>query len=107
MAALLTLVSGCKFTSGTGGPSGDVVIAADLELSGSAAAVGTAYERALRLKVDQVNASGVLGLRKLKLVVRDNRTDASQAVTDIAEFTGMSNIAAIVTGVCSDCLLAV
>jgi branched-chain amino acid transport system substrate-binding protein len=106
-AALLMLAPGCRLTSDAGGGTQDVVIAADLELSGSAAAVGTAYERALRLKVDQINAGGSLGHRKLKLVVRDNHTDARQSVTNVTELVGMPGVAAIVTGVCSDCLLAV
>ena len=84
----------------------DIVIAADLELSGATTAVGTAYRRALELKIDQINLRGVLGSRKLRLRVTDNRSDRSLALTNIAGFANDPDVTAIITGACADCLLA-
>src|SRR5689334_17798159 len=75
--------------------SADVVIGADLELSGSGAALGTAYERALQLKVEQVNASGALGRRKLVLRVVDNHSDPTNALRNISTFADDPAVAAI------------
>ncbi|MEH1123349.1 ABC transporter substrate-binding protein [Micromonospora sp. CPCC 206061] len=104
-AALLASAAGCDSASEPES-KGDILIAADLELSGAAAAVGTAYERALRLKVEQINVSGVLGGRRIKLDVRDNRSDKTLSTSNISEFTSNSAVAAIITGVCGDCIVA-
>jgi branched-chain amino acid transport system substrate-binding protein len=106
-AALLPLgPAGCKVL-GDQTDTTPIVIGADLELSGADAAVGITYQRALQLKVDQVNATGGVNGRPLRLVVKDNRTDPTVSVTNIAELTGPDGAAAVVMGACSDCLMAV
>lgn len=110
-ATLATLVStvlaaslaGCQFGDAEQGGGTDLLIAADLELSGAAAQVGQAYQRALELKVEQINQSGALGDRQLRLVVRDNRSDPSQSLRNIGDFTEDPAVSAIVMGSCSDC----
>lgn len=103
--ALVASATGCDSASEPES-KGDILIAADLELSGAAAAVGTAYERALRLKVDQINVSGVLGGRRIKLDVRDNRSDKVLSTANVSEFASNSAVSAIITGACSDCIVA-
>ncbi len=85
--------------------TGEIVIAADLELSGSTAPVGKAYQRALGLKVKQINASGVLGGRKLRLVVKDNRSDPSESLRNIGEFADDPTVSAVIMGGCNDCAI--
>jgi branched-chain amino acid transport system substrate-binding protein len=97
-------VAGCD-ASDDAGRTAEVVIAADLELSGSGAVIGTAYERALALKVAQVNASGVLGGRKLTLKVADNHSDPTTALRNISTFGDDPAVAAIVAGSCSECIV--
>jgi len=84
----------------------EIVIGADLELSGPLAAVGTAYRRALELKLDQINRSGVLGNRKLRIEPVDNSSDPSLSQTNIASFVERSDVAAIITGACGECVIA-
>ena len=72
--AALLLTGGCQ--SGPG-PADEIVIGADLELSGPGATVGKVYAQALQLRVEQVNHEGLLGNRKLTLVIRDNRSDSA------------------------------
>lgn len=105
-ATLLVSATGCGSLSEAVENKEDIVIAADLELSGAAAAVGTAYDRALRLKVEQINAAGVLDGRKIRLEVRDNRSDKTLSASNIGEFTNDSSVSAIITGSCTDCILA-
>ncbi|HYN96334.1 MAG TPA: ABC transporter substrate-binding protein [Pilimelia sp.] len=104
-AVLAASLTGCNLTTDSA-PAGPIVIGADLELSGSAAAVGKAFERALRLKTEQLNAAGVAGGRKLELRVRDNRSDSRQSLKNLGEFGDDSTVAAVITGSCSQCLIA-
>ena len=86
--------------------AGEIVIGADLELSGSSAAIGLAYHDALRLKVDQLNATGVAGGKKIVLDVKDNRSDSNLSVKNIGEFGDNPEVAAVITGSCSSCVVA-
>lgn len=103
-SVLLPLSAAACSTALTGGDKDDVVIAADLELSGAYADVGAVYQRALQLKVDQINAAGGVQGHKLRLDVKDNRSDQSLSASNIDAFGDESNLAAIVTGWCGDCL---
>ena len=81
----------------------ELVIGADLELSGAYAEMGTAFERALRLRVEQLNATGD---RPIRVVYRDNRSDKSLSQSNIAALAADSQISAIITGACGECALA-
>ncbi|MFG1677725.1 ABC transporter substrate-binding protein [Micromonospora sp. NPDC049282] len=101
-AVLATTLTGC----GIGGEPQDtspIVIAADLELSGASAPIGKVYQRALELKVDQMNASGALGGRKIDLRVKDNRSDAAESLRNINDFSGDSRVGAVIMGGCNEC----
>ncbi|MFI7436459.1 ABC transporter substrate-binding protein [Micromonospora haikouensis] len=101
-AVLATTLTGCQFGAAEQDTS-PIVIAVDLELSGSAAPVGKAYQRALELKVDQMNASGALGARRIELKVKDNRSDASESLRNIGDFSNDSAVSAIIMGGCNEC----
>ena len=102
-ALLASLLAGCSGDDETA--ASDIYIGADLELSGAAAAIGTAYERALRLKVEQVNASGALGRRTLKLQITDNRSDPTSTLRNLSRFADDPAVAAVITGVCGECVV--
>ena len=97
---LLAGLTGC--TSDDGGPGGGdtVVIGADLNNSST---VDVAYGRALQLRIDQVNASGRLGDRKLLLHAQDNRADPTTSLRNISTFANDPSVAAVVTGSCDEC----
>lgn len=101
-AVLATTLTGCQFGAEEQDTS-PIVIAADLELSGAAAPVGKAYQRALELKVDQLNSSGALDGRKIELKVKDNRSDASESLRNISEFSDDAQVSAIIMGGCNEC----
>jgi branched-chain amino acid transport system substrate-binding protein len=103
--SLLSIV-GCT-AQGTSTDKSDIVIAASLELTGSHADVGKAYENALRLKVEQVNASGAARSHKVILRILDNRGEVGLATTQVGEFVGDPTVSAIITGSSSESLLAV
>ncbi|MFI7573327.1 ABC transporter substrate-binding protein [Micromonospora sp. NPDC049497] len=101
-AVLATMLTGCQFGAEEQDTS-PIVIAADLELSGAAAPVGKAYQRALELKIDQLNSSGALNGRRIELTVKDNRSDASESLRNIGDFSDDSRVSAIIMGGCNEC----
>ncbi|MGB2568533.1 ABC transporter substrate-binding protein [Micromonospora citrea] len=101
-AVLATTLTGCSFGAGQEDTT-PIVIAADLELSGASAPIGKAYQRALELKVEQLNGSGALGGRKIELLMKDNRSDASESLRNIGDFSGDSKVSAIIMGGCNEC----
>jgi branched-chain amino acid transport system substrate-binding protein len=105
LAAMLavTLTSTTACTDVNADKTADMVVAASLELSGTAADIGVAYQRALELRATQINASGLLGKRRIVVKVQDNRGDPAIALSQITAFTQDSAVAAIITGVCAEC----
>ncbi|MEH0937045.1 ABC transporter substrate-binding protein [Micromonospora psammae] len=101
-AVLATTLTGCSFGAGQEDTS-PIVVAVDLELSGAAAPIGKAYQRALKLKVEQLNSSGALGERKMRLDIKDNRSDASESLRNIGDFSSNSKVSAIIMGGCNEC----
>ncbi|WBB66415.1 ABC transporter substrate-binding protein [Micromonospora sp. WMMD812] len=109
IAALASVVlagtlTGCQFGAADEAAS-PIVIAADLELSGASAPVGQAYQRALELKVEQLNSSGALGGRRIELKVKDNRSDASESLRNIGDFSKDDRVSAIIMGGCNACAI--
>jgi len=83
----------------------EVVVGADLELSGPNANIGLVYAQALQLRVDQINRSGDLGNRKLTLVKRDNRSDPATSAANISAMAADPSIKALITGACGACIV--
>ncbi|PSK65239.1 hypothetical protein B0E53_02820 [Micromonospora sp. MH33] len=101
-AVLATTLTGCEI-GGEPQDTSPIVIAADLELSGASAPIGKVYQRALDLKVAQLNSSGALGGRKIELKVKDNRSDAAESLRNINDFSSDSRVSAIIMGGCNEC----
>lgn len=98
-------LAGCTSDDeGTGGGGGsDIVIGADLDNS---SAVDAAYGRALQLRIDQVNASGRLGDRKLVLRTQQNQGDPAASLRNISTFADDPTVAAVVEGSCDLCVVS-
>ena len=97
-ALVVTALTGCDSDTETGDTT-QIVIGADL------AATDFAYARGLQLKVEQINASGVLGSRKLVLRVQDNRSDPTASLRNISAFAKDPAVAAVITGACDKCVV--
>jgi branched-chain amino acid transport system substrate-binding protein len=104
VAAALLLSAACT-SVGDGETTADLVVAASLELTGPHADTGAAHERGLRLKLDQINSSGLLRGRQLRLVVVDNRSDKATAAGQVTRFGADQTVAAVVMGACSECAI--
>lgn len=98
---LVAALAGCTSDDeSSGGDSDTIVIGADLNNSST---VDIAYGRALQLRVEQVNASGRLGNKKLLLRTQDNRSDPTSSLRNINTFADDPTVAAVVSGSCDDC----
>jgi branched-chain amino acid transport system substrate-binding protein len=100
--AALLLAGGCQATTSA---SEEVVIGADLELSGPDASVGKVYAQALQLRVDELNQSGLLGNRHITLAIRDNRSDPATSAANINTLAADGSVRALVTGSCGNCIV--
>jgi branched-chain amino acid transport system substrate-binding protein len=98
---LVAGLAGCSSDDGSGGTT-DVVIGADLA---SSSATDTAYARALQLMIEQINASGELGGKRLVLRIQDNRFDPTASLRNISTFADDPTVAAIVTGSRGECVV--
>ncbi|MDG4820463.1 ABC transporter substrate-binding protein [Asanoa sp. WMMD1127] len=102
--ALVVTAAGCGGGDPVAGTvRGPIVVAADLELSGADAAEGRAFQRALELRVDQLNGSGLTGGRTVRLEVKDNRSDPAESQRNLADFSRNRAVSAIILGSCDLC----
>ena len=85
----------------------DVVIGLVAPLSGGSATAGESIERGLQIAIDDVNANGgVLGGRKLRLVVRDDAGDPARGAAVARELVEREHAVAIFGGLHSPVSLA-
>lgn len=75
MMAVMTL-TGCSGSSS----SKNYVIGVNYELSGAVATYGQANVNGIKLAVKQINAKGGINGKKIKLVVKDNKSDITEVV---------------------------
>jgi branched-chain amino acid transport system substrate-binding protein len=102
---LVAGLAGCSSDDGDSGGGGDDVIVIGADLNNSSA-VDIAYARALQLRIEQVNASGQLGKRKLLLRTQDNRADPTASLRNISTFADDPAVAAVITGSCDKCVVS-
>ena len=101
-AAVLAAVA-----SELGAQSGPVKIGLSAAVSGGSAASGEAIKRGLTIAIDEINArGGVLGGRKLELVVRDDEGNPSKGVTIARELVEREKVAAVFGGLHTTVALA-
>jgi branched-chain amino acid transport system substrate-binding protein len=95
-------LTGCSSDEPKASAKEVVVIGADLDNSSS---VDLAYARALQLRIEQVNASGQLGNRKLQLRTQYNRGDPAASLRNINNFADDTSVAAVIAGSCAVCVV--
>ncbi|MEV6601222.1 ABC transporter substrate-binding protein [Actinoplanes sp. NPDC051346] len=100
-ALVISALTGCDSGSEPG-EKPTIVIGADLA---SGSAMDAAYARALQLRVEQVNASGLLGKHNLVLRIQDNKSDPTASLRNISTLADDASVAAIITGGCNECVV--
>ena len=105
LVAGLVLLSACsaapgggKGASGGGNKqSGDTIkIGVNLELSGGVAAYGNAEKNGIELAAEQINKDGGILGKKVKLVVKDNKSDNNEAATVAANLVTNDKVVAVI-----------
>lgn len=110
---LLAAVTGCANKAGQEGNTASgktITIGGNFELSGSAAAYGSAMQRGVKLAVKEINDNGGVKVdgkkMKLKLVAKDNKSDNSQAASIATNLTTTTKSSAVIGPITSGAGLA-
>lgn len=110
---LVAAISGCANKAGQEGNSASgntITIGGNFELSGSAAAYGSAMQRGVKLAVKEINDNGGVKVdgkkMKLKLVAKDNKSDNSQAASIATNLTTTTKSSAVIGPITSGAGLA-
>lgn len=75
-----------------------LIIGLDADMSSGSAQSGLAIMRGASLAIEEINANGGLLGRPVELVVRDHRGNPDRGVDNIADFSDMSDVLAVVGG---------
>jgi branched-chain amino acid transport system substrate-binding protein len=110
---LAAVFTGCANKAGTSGnsASGDTItIGGNFELSGAAAAYGSAMQRGVKLAVTKINKDGGVKVgdkkMKLKLVTKDNKSDNASAASIATNLTTQTKASAVIGPITSGAGLA-
>jgi len=87
--------------------SGPVQVGAIEILSGPNSAYGAAIRDGLELALDEVNAKGVLGGRKINLIIEDSAGNKDQAINAARKLIGRDKVVAIIGPTLSNEMFAV
>ena len=79
-AAVLCLAAGSALAQSRGVSKGEILLGMHTDLSGPAATYGVSSSNAVRMRFDEVNASGGIHGRKIKLIVEDQAYQVPKAV---------------------------
>lgn len=107
MSLLLSagLMAGCGGAK-SGGKGGDeIVIGANLELSGGVASYGQSILEGVNLALDEINKEGIDG-KKIKLIKVDNKSDAAEATSVATKLIDKDKVSAIIGAATSTNTLA-
>lgn len=87
--------------SGDGGgpvPGDAIKIGVNIELSGPAGVQGAAYQNAVELVAAQINETGVLDGQQIELIIRDNKSDPTEALQVAKGMIENDNVVGMVGG---------
>ena len=77
--------------------AGDVIkIGGNLEMTGGSASYGIASKMGMELAIDQINAKGGIGGKKLALVVADNKSEAAEGTNAMTKLVSQDKVVAVV-----------
>lgn len=96
---MLAIVSGCasKSAQEQAPPAAaeEIKIGANLELSGDVASYGKSALNGFELALEEINKTGVLGGKKLKLIPGDNKSDNAESLNIATKLVAQDKVVAI------------
>jgi len=105
--ALALALTGCNRGDGSGGggggssSTGDIVIGHVASLTGDTATFGVSSEEGVRLALDEINKTGVLGGRKIKVITEDDRSLPDEAKTAAEKLITRDKVVALLGEIAS------
>jgi branched-chain amino acid transport system substrate-binding protein len=105
VTALLATACGNVASSGSSGGGGaappgvtadQITIGATLPLTGTAAVSGQGLQAGMKIAVDELNAAGGIGGRKLNLIILDDGFTADRVVTNVRRLVAQEKVYAVV-----------
>lgn len=92
-ALFMGALTGC---GGSKSADDTIKIGGLLEMTGGSASFGISSKNAIDLALKKVNEKGVLGGKKLALVVADNKSEASEATNGMQKLISQDKVAAVI-----------
>ncbi len=109
-AGTLVLAPGCNKSTQTGStatdPANEIVIGEVGSLTGNEATFGTSTRDGIRLAIEQINQSGGIQNKKLRVVTMDNQGKPEEAATAVTKLITQDRVIAILGEVASSRSLA-
>lgn len=105
VTALLAAACGNVASSGSSGGGGEtppgitadqITIGATLPLTGTAAVSGQGLQAGMKIAVDELNAAGGIGGRKVNLIILDDGFTADRVVTNVRRLVAQEKVYAVV-----------
>lgn len=96
-AMFMSALTGCGGGGGSKGADGDTIkIGGVLEMTGGSASFGISSKNGIDLALKKINEKGVLGGKKLSLVVADCKSEASEATNGMQKVISQDKVAAVI-----------
>lgn len=94
-AMFMSALTGCG--GGSKGADGDTIkVGALLEMTGGSASFGISGKNGIDLALKKINEKGVLGGKKLSLVVADTKSEASEATNGMQKLISQDKVVAVI-----------
>jgi branched-chain amino acid transport system substrate-binding protein len=106
LSALSLVAAGCSAGEDKS-TTDEIRIGVSIELTGPDSAAGPAHKNALVLAADEINRSGLLDGKQLRLIIKDNKSDPAEALARVNGFLENDNVTAIIGGGTSPTTLSV
>ncbi len=90
------VMSGCGSDSKSSSGGDTIKIGGVLEMTGGSASFGISSKNGIDLALKQINEKGVLGGKKLELVVADTKSEASEATNAMQKVISQDKVVAVI-----------
>lgn len=76
----------------------DIIIGLDADMSSGSAQAGMAIYRGAQIAIDEINRTGGVFKRHLRLVVKDHRGNPARGIDNLKDFSHIKNLVAVIGG---------
>ena len=95
-ALFMGALAGCGGSKDAGKAGDTIKVGALLEMTGGSASFGISSKNGIDLALKKINEKGVLGGKKLSLVVADTKSEASEATNGMQKLVSQDKVVAVI-----------